>query len=551
MNPLYITTAIPYVNAAPHLGHALELVETDVLARHARFTRTAGAVPHRYRRSHGQERRAPRPQPGFRSRRSSPRTHTASPRCAHHWASRTTTSSGRRPTSVTGRRSNDCGRAAQRRATSTAGATRVCSAPAASSSSNPTTCRRRVSRSTLRAPGAGRRRNWFFRLSRYQAPLREALTSGRLRIQPEARRNEVLAFVDGGLRDFSVSRPGTDPTAGASPFPATDPDHLRVVRRARQLHQRARLRQRRRRLHALVEQRQRSGARGRQGHPPVPRDLLAGNAALGRTAAPDHGVRARLPHGRRHQDLEVARQHRRPGRARRSVWHRRAPLVAVTRGAPCRRRRLHRRRARRHREPRSRQRCRQPRGAGWPRACTRHARVLSRAWRLPMRVIRAALASASTARSNASISVGRSTRSPSSSRRRTGTSRRRSRGVARAPGSRARRGVARTAVEAAGRLCAASSRRSSPTSRLGRGMPSATAAASSRPRRRSSRVYHPRLFFGLDDTVVAQTEETGAVTLNGSSVCIPWVSRRKRSGAGDPSARSATSSPTTGANLKP
>src|SRR4051794_5124492 len=36
MDPLYITTAIPYVNAAPHLGHALELVETDVLARHAR-----------------------------------------------------------------------------------------------------------------------------------------------------------------------------------------------------------------------------------------------------------------------------------------------------------------------------------------------------------------------------------------------------------------------------------------------------------------------------------------------------------------------------------
>ncbi|HET6533830.1 MAG TPA: class I tRNA ligase family protein, partial [Actinoplanes sp.] len=33
---LYLTTAIPYVNAAPHLGHALELVQADVLARHAR-----------------------------------------------------------------------------------------------------------------------------------------------------------------------------------------------------------------------------------------------------------------------------------------------------------------------------------------------------------------------------------------------------------------------------------------------------------------------------------------------------------------------------------
>jgi methionyl-tRNA synthetase len=34
MNGFYLTTAIPYVNAAPHLGHALELVQADVLARH-------------------------------------------------------------------------------------------------------------------------------------------------------------------------------------------------------------------------------------------------------------------------------------------------------------------------------------------------------------------------------------------------------------------------------------------------------------------------------------------------------------------------------------
>src|SRR5690349_2588168 len=33
---LYLTTAIPFVNGAPHLGHALEYVHTDVLARHAR-----------------------------------------------------------------------------------------------------------------------------------------------------------------------------------------------------------------------------------------------------------------------------------------------------------------------------------------------------------------------------------------------------------------------------------------------------------------------------------------------------------------------------------
>ena len=48
--------------------------------------------------------------------------------------------------------------------------------------------------------------NWFFRLSRYAGRLREEIVSGRLRIEPAGRRNEVLAFIAGGLEDFSVSR---------------------------------------------------------------------------------------------------------------------------------------------------------------------------------------------------------------------------------------------------------------------------------------------------------------------------------------------------------
>ncbi|MEV6524435.1 methionine--tRNA ligase [Longispora sp. NPDC051575] len=55
--------------------------------------------------------------------------------------------------------------------------------------------------------------NWFFRLSRYAGPIRDAIVSGRLRIEPAARRNEVLAFLDSGLRDLSVSR-STDRARG-------------------------------------------------------------------------------------------------------------------------------------------------------------------------------------------------------------------------------------------------------------------------------------------------------------------------------------------------
>ncbi len=51
--------------------------------------------------------------------------------------------------------------------------------------------------------------SWFFRLSKYQDRLIELLkTPGFL--EPESRRNEMLAFVSGGLRDLSVSRTSFD-----------------------------------------------------------------------------------------------------------------------------------------------------------------------------------------------------------------------------------------------------------------------------------------------------------------------------------------------------
>src|SRR4051794_20015345 len=37
MSRVYITNAIAYVNGDPHLGHALEFVQADVLARHRRL----------------------------------------------------------------------------------------------------------------------------------------------------------------------------------------------------------------------------------------------------------------------------------------------------------------------------------------------------------------------------------------------------------------------------------------------------------------------------------------------------------------------------------
>lgn len=52
--------------------------------------------------------------------------------------------------------------------------------------------------------------SWFFRLSKYQQPLLDLYRDNPGFIRPEARRNEVLRFVEGGLRDLSVSRGSFD-----------------------------------------------------------------------------------------------------------------------------------------------------------------------------------------------------------------------------------------------------------------------------------------------------------------------------------------------------
>ena len=59
-------------------------------------------------------------------------------------------------------------------------------------------------------------RNWFFRLSRYADFLRARLTEHPEFLQPESRRNEMLALIDRGLEDVSASRSRVN---WAIPFP--------------------------------------------------------------------------------------------------------------------------------------------------------------------------------------------------------------------------------------------------------------------------------------------------------------------------------------------
>ena len=70
-------------------------------------------------------------------------------------------------------------------------------------------------------------RNYFFRMGRQRDRIVEEITSGRLEILPEHRRNEVLGFLRQDLSDLCISRPKARLSWGI-PLPF-DPDYVTYV----------------------------------------------------------------------------------------------------------------------------------------------------------------------------------------------------------------------------------------------------------------------------------------------------------------------------------
>jgi methionyl-tRNA synthetase len=70
--------------------------------------------------------------------------------------------------------------------------------------------------------------NYFFRLSAYADRLRELITSNEMVVQPEHRRAEMLAFIDQGLEDFSISRQAGRGHGWGVPVP-NDPNQVMYV----------------------------------------------------------------------------------------------------------------------------------------------------------------------------------------------------------------------------------------------------------------------------------------------------------------------------------
>ncbi len=201
----YITTAIPYVNGDPHLGFGLECVQADVLARHRRLRGEhvrflSGTDDHALKNVEAAA-VAGVPVADFVAAKAQRFGALRAPlELSYDDFIRTSRDPRHRP-----------------------GVERLWRACAASGDLYEreyeglycTGCEAFITTSELvdglcsehrRAPEQVAERNWFFGLSRYEDQLLEPIRSGRLRIEPAQRRNEVLGLLRGGLQDFSISR---------------------------------------------------------------------------------------------------------------------------------------------------------------------------------------------------------------------------------------------------------------------------------------------------------------------------------------------------------
>jgi methionyl-tRNA synthetase len=205
MTSNYITTTIPYVNARPHLGHALELVQADVLARYHRSVgeqvRLQAGTDDNSLKSVLAAQAAGVPVREFVDANAAAFTGLAGPlSLSTDDVIRTSTDPRHR-----------------------AGVERLWQACAARGDLYRrhyeglycVGCEQFYPPDELldgrcsehgTVPDLVSEQNWFFRLSRYAGQLRGLIGDGVIRIEPAERRNEVLAFIDGGLADFSVSR---------------------------------------------------------------------------------------------------------------------------------------------------------------------------------------------------------------------------------------------------------------------------------------------------------------------------------------------------------
>ncbi|MGW0231720.1 methionine--tRNA ligase [Actinopolymorpha singaporensis] len=223
----YVTTSIPYVNADPHLGFALELVQADVLARHRRLRGDqvrfqSGTDDNALKNVQAAERAGVPTQDFVDAHAAAFARQREVLDLSYDDFLRTSRDPRHRPGAE--RLWRACADAGDLYRKHYEGLYCVgCEQFYAEDELADGLCPQHETR-----PQPVSEENWFFRLSRYQQQLLDLYASGRLRIEPAVRANEVRAFVEAGLTDFSISRSVDRARGWGVPVPG-DPTQVMYV----------------------------------------------------------------------------------------------------------------------------------------------------------------------------------------------------------------------------------------------------------------------------------------------------------------------------------
>jgi len=207
MPKFYLTTAIDYSNGEPHLGHALEKIGADCLARYHRFKGDAvhfvmGMDEHGQKVAQAAEKQGLAPQAWVDRIATKFETTWRRLGCSNDDWIRTT--EPRHAASVTA----FIGRIRDRHPDDIfIGEYEGWYCVGCEEFKQPSQivdghC---IEHPTLTLQWL-KETNYFFRLSRYAKRLHALITSGEFKVEPEIRRNEILRLLEDGLEDVSVSR---------------------------------------------------------------------------------------------------------------------------------------------------------------------------------------------------------------------------------------------------------------------------------------------------------------------------------------------------------
>ncbi len=205
MSNFYITTSIPYVNSEPHIGFAMELVQADVLARYMRQNQTptlfaTGTDEHGGKIAERAAEQKLTPQT-FADRVSSsfkailPLLNISNDRFVR------TTDKGHE------QRSQYIWKNLSQYIYKGKYEGWYCTGDEAFFSEQVVKANKGVCPQHNRPYEKIQEENYFFKLSAFTAQVKQAVESDSFRVIPETRKHEILAVINAGLEDISVSRP--------------------------------------------------------------------------------------------------------------------------------------------------------------------------------------------------------------------------------------------------------------------------------------------------------------------------------------------------------